>query len=186
MILKYIPNLLTFIRIGLIIPFVMCLLNKAYTDAFNLFVIAGLTDALDGLIARHFNWQTFLGSFIDPAADKLLVATSFISLAIIGSLPWWLVALVFLRDLTISIGVVICYWFIQRHILFHASWLSKVNTTLQLVLVTVCLFELAYFQFSNLLVTSLIYITALTTGITFIQYIKTGIEKTWPHNEQPQ
>ena len=169
MILKYIPNALTIFRLLLIVPFLICLYHREYSIAFYIFFIAGFTDALDGWMARFFNWQSRFGSFVDPMADKLLVASSFISLALIGSLPWWLVVLVFLRDLCISVGV-IGYWYIQRKLDFVPTALSKFNTMLQLGLVSLCLFELAFFKFSDYLVTVLICLTALTTAITYWDY----------------
>jgi cardiolipin synthase len=183
MILKHIPNALTLFRLGLIVPFVLYLLNHEYSVAFYVFFLAGFTDGLDGWLARHFHWQSFFGSFIDPLADKLLVASSFISLALLGSLPWWLVILVFLRDFTISMGIVAWYLFIQRKLEFEPTLLSKINTTLQLLLVTLCLFELAYFKFPPFLEISLIYLTALTTSVTYIHYIWLGCHKAWPKKE---
>jgi cardiolipin synthase len=186
MIFKYIPNILTSFRLLLIIPFVLFLFNHEYTKAFYIFILAGLTDGLDGWLARYFHWQSFFGSFLDPLADKLLVAASFVSLALLGSLPWWLVALVFLRDFTISMGVVAWYWFIQRKLDFEPTFLSKLNTTLQLMLVTLCLFELAYFKFPAALITSLIYLTTITTTITYGHYLWIGCTKAWPKKELTQ
>ena len=183
MILRHIPNALTVFRLGLIIPFVMYLYQHEYIEAFYIFVLAGFTDGLDGWLARYFHWQSSFGSFVDPMADKLLVATSFISLALIGLLPWWLVTLVFLRDLSISIGVLSWYWLIQRRLDFEPTLLSKINTTLQLGLVTFCLFELAYFKFPTYLISSLIYITAVTTAITYVHYLIIGCQKTWPKKD---
>lgn len=171
MILKYIPNSLTLFRLVLIIPFLVFLYQKEYVNALYTFLLAGLTDCLDGWLARFFNWQSFFGSFVDPLADKLLVTTSFISLALIGVLPGWLVILVFLRDLTISMGVMAWYWFIRQKIHFEPTFLSKFNTTLQLILVLVCLFELAYVPFPQYFLNTLIAITTFTTAITYIDYI---------------
>lgn len=181
--LKNIPNALTLFRLGLIVPFLMYLYHHEYVHAFYAFILAGITDGLDGWLARHFGWQSFFGSFVDPLADKLLVASSFISLALIGLLPWWLVILVFFRDFTISMGVVAWYWFIQRKLDFEPTLLSKFNTTFQLILVTLCLFELAYFKFAQYWVDVLICITALTTAITFLDYIWTWGNRAWPKKE---
>lgn len=186
MILKHIPNALTLFRLGLIVPFLIYLYHHEYSEAFYTFVIAGFTDGLDGWLARFFHWQSTFGSFVDPMADKLLVASSFISLALIGSLPWWLVILVFLRDLCISIGVLVWYWCIQRKLDFEPTLLSKFNTTFQLTLVTLCLFELAYFKFSYYLVDLLICLTAFTTAITFIDYFWTWGRKAWPKKDLSQ
>ncbi|KTD64743.1 phosphatidylglycerophosphate synthase [Legionella spiritensis] len=185
-ILKHTPNALTFLRLILIIPFLAYLYQRSYVNAFYIFLLAGVTDGIDGWLARHFNWQSLLGSFIDPLADKLLVASSFISLALIGRLPWWLVILVFLRDLTISIGVLAWFWLIQRKIDFEPTRLSKINTTLQLALVTLCLFELAYFEFSNYLVSSLIILTAATTTATYIYYVWSWGRKACEISHLPQ
>ncbi|AUH71568.1 phosphatidylglycerophosphate synthase [Legionella sainthelensi] len=183
MILKYIPNALTLLRLILIVPFLFYLYRHEYVIAFYLFILAGLSDGLDGFLARSFNWQSFFGSFVDPLADKLLIASSFISLALIGILPWWLVALVFLRDLTISLGVVAWYHFIRQKLEFQPTVLSKVNTALQLTLVTSCLFELAYFPFPNYLSTTLICLTTATTAITYIDYLWTWGRKACPKKE---
>jgi cardiolipin synthase len=179
MILKHIPNALTLFRLGLIAPFLVFLYQHQYLYAFYLFALAGFTDGLDGWIARFFHCQSPLGSIIDPLADKLLVASSFISLALIGELPWWLVILVFLRDLTISVGVMAWYWLVQRKLDFVPTLLSKINTGLQLLLVTCCLFELAFFAFSPYLINSLILVTALTTAATYIDYVCTWGKKAY-------
>ncbi|MGQ3891496.1 CDP-alcohol phosphatidyltransferase family protein [Legionella sp. CNM-4043-24] len=170
--LKHIPNALTGIRLLLILPFLVCLYRHQYVSAFYLYLLAGFTDGLDGWLARHYNWQSTLGSFIDPLADKLLIASSFISLALIGSLPWWLVVLVFMRDFTISMGVMAWYWLVQRQLDFKPTFLSKINTTLQIGLVTLCMFELAYFQVTAPWITqTLIIITAFTTAVTYLHYV---------------
>lgn len=183
MILKNIPNALTLFRLALIAPFLIYLYHQEYVGAFYTFMLAGFTDGLDGWLARHFHWQSFFGSFVDPLADKLLVASSFISLALIGVLPYWLVLIVFLRDLSLSLGVVAWYWFIQRQMRLEPTLLSKINTTLQLLLVTVCLFQLAYFKISQNLIELLIYLTASTTTITYVDYLWTWGKKAWSHNE---
>lgn len=179
MILKQIPNALTLFRLGLIVPFLVFLYQHHYNYAFYIFVLAGFTDGLDGWIARFFHCQSSFGSFIDPLADKLLIASSFISLALIGKLPWWLVILVFLRDLTISMGVMAWYWLVQRKLDFKPTLLSKVNTALQLLLVTLCLFELAFFTFNPYVINTLISVTALTTAATYIDYVFTWGKKAY-------
>ena len=173
MILRHIPNGLTLIRLALIAPFLVSLYQQEYVCALYIFILAGCTDGLDGLLARHFHWQSLFGSFTDPLADKLLIAASFISLALIGMLPWWLVVLVFLRDVTISFGVVAWYLLVQRKLDFKPTKLSKINTVLQLALLSLCLFELAFFKFAPYLVETLIFLTAITTASTYIDYVWT-------------
>jgi len=183
MILRNIPNALTLIRLMLIAPFLMLLYHHEYVNAFSIFILAGFTDGLDGWLARHYHWQTFFGAFIDPLADKLLIAASFISLALIGILPWWLVILVFSRDLTISFGVLCWYWFIHRKLDFKPTILSKINTFLQLALITLCLFELAYFKFSPYLDETLITLTTITTASTYIDYVWTWGKKAFTETQ---
>lgn len=173
MIQRQIPNILTITRLILIVPFLMLLYRQNYVFAFQLFVLAGFTDALDGWLARSFNWQSPFGSFVDPVADKLLIASSMIALGLIGCLPWWLVMLVFLRDITISAGVLAWLWLIKRKPDFKPSYISKVNTVLQLGLVTLCLFELAFFNIPYYAIETLILITAFTTISSYIDYVWT-------------
>lgn len=183
MMLRYLPNALTLIRLVMIAPFLLSLYQQEYANAFYIFILAGCTDGLDGWLARHFHWQSLFGSFTDPLADKLLIATSFVSLALIGMLPWWLVILVFLRDLTISFGVLAWYWLVQRKLDFKPTYLSKINTFLQLALLTICLFELAFFKFSPYLINTLVLLTTITTTSTYIDYVWTWGRKacTAPH-----
>ena len=173
MILRHIPNLLTVTRLILITPFLVFLYSHQYTNAFYIFIFAGFTDGLDGWLARLFKWQSAFGSFTDPMADKLLIASSFISLAYIGMLPWWLVILVFLRDLTISAGVLIWYYVLHQQLNFKPTFLSKINTVLQIGLVTLCLFELAFFAINPFLQQTLILLTAFTTTSSYIDYLWT-------------
>src|SRR5688572_18470552 len=135
-ILNHIPNTLTLVRLFLIAPFLFFLFQHAYLAAFYTFIISGMTDCLDGWLARHFHWQSFLGSLLDPLADKLLVMASIFSIAWIGLLPWWLVFLVVFRDITISLGALAWYLFIQDQIKFEPTNISKFNTLFQLLLIT--------------------------------------------------
>jgi cardiolipin synthase len=102
-----IPNFLSLLRIILVPVFVIFLIQDEYYNALIVFVIAGLTDALDGTMARLLNAQTKLGSYLDPIADKLLLATSFVTLAILGIIPGWLTVIVMSRDFIILLGIAI-------------------------------------------------------------------------------
>lgn len=177
--LRNIPNALTIMRLLLIIPFIILLHHREFVSAFGLFILAGLTDCLDGWLARSFGWQSPFGTFIDPVADKLLIITSFVSLALIVKLPWWLVFLVFLRDITISVGVIAWFAFITQRPQLQATLVSKINTVLQLLLVTVSLFELAFFDFSSIVHKFLIFCVAGTTAISFLDYVWTWGRKAY-------
>ncbi|SMN17085.1 CDP-diacylglycerol--glycerol-3-phosphate 3-phosphatidyltransferase [uncultured Candidatus Thioglobus sp.] len=132
-----VPNALSILRIILTVPVVMTLLNHQYFLAMVLFFIAGVTDALDGWIAKRYSFQTRLGSILDPVADKLLLVSSFLTLYVIGLLPAWLLILIFLRDVMIVSGTVGCFigTGAAKYELLSPSKLSKINTALQIVLV---------------------------------------------------
>ena len=104
--LSSLPNALSILRIILTVPVVLTLLNHDFFFAIMLFFVAGITDALDGWVAKRYSYQTRLGSILDPVADKLLLVSSFITLSVIGLLPLWLLLLIFLRDLMIVSGTV--------------------------------------------------------------------------------
>lgn len=177
MILKYIPNALTLARFALIAPFLFFLYQHNYAVAFYIFLLAGFTDGFDGWLARHFKWQSAFGSLIDPLADKCLIVASFFALAWLGSLPWWLVDLVFLRDLTISLGVILWFCFIRHKLEAKPSFISKINTVLQLLLVSTCLFEKAFYVFPQAFISTLIFATAFTTIASYIDYVWTWGKK---------
>ena len=170
-ILKLIPNLLTFARLLLIWPFLFYLLNRQYLQAFYILLMAGCTDGLDGWLARYFSWQSPLGKFMDPLADKLLVSLSFGALALMHQLPWWLVTLVLMRDITIALGVILWYILIKTPINFKPTILSKFNTLFQLSLVIACVFKLVLEALPNAMLTGLIILTTITTLITYIHYV---------------
>ncbi|AYQ56139.1 CDP-diacylglycerol--glycerol-3-phosphate 3-phosphatidyltransferase [Bathymodiolus thermophilus thioautotrophic gill symbiont] len=131
------PNALSILRIILTVPVVLFLLNHQFSWALMLFFIAGITDALDGWIAKRYSFQTRLGSMLDPAADKLLLVSSFITLYMIDLLPLWLLALIFLRDVMIVSGTVGSFMGSgqSKSLLLAPSKLSKINTALQITLV---------------------------------------------------
>ncbi len=131
------PNALSILRIILTVPVVLTLLNQQYFLALVLFLVAGITDGLDGWIAKRYSFQSRLGSILDPVADKLLLVSSFITLYAIGLLPAWLLFLIFLRDVMIVSGAVGCFigTGTSKDELLSPSKLSKINTALQIALV---------------------------------------------------
>lgn len=170
MMLRNLPNAMTLLRMVLIVPFLYFLSRQEFVSAFYLFVFAGFTDAMDGWLARFFRWQSAFGTLIDPIADKLLIASSFIALAMMGYLPWWLVSLVFLRDLAIALGVYVWYVTIHQRLILRPTYLSKINTVIQLSLVVVCLYEQAFGPLSFPLYRILLTMTTFTTSFSFIDY----------------
>lgn len=167
--LRYLPNLITCIRFILIAPILWALFRKSYPLAFYLFLIAGLSDGLDGLLARFFGWTTHLGALLDPLADKLLLMGSFIVLAYLKQIPLWLTVMVIGRDIWIMGGALIYrYW--VGPLDYKPVWISKLNTFLQLVLVTLLIIKLAFFAFPDRIIQHLVAAVFVTTLLSFVQY----------------
>ena len=132
------PNSLTIFRILLIPVFLILLLYGRRQEAFGVFLAAGITDALDGLSARLLGQRTKLGAYLDPVADKLLLATAFVVLGAKGELPLWLTVVVIARDLLILLGFAILVMASCRPVA-QPTPLSKATTVSQVVLVALVL-----------------------------------------------
>jgi cardiolipin synthase len=132
--LRAAPNLLTLLRL-IIIPFaVIAVLNNRYLLALSIFMVAGLTDGLDGMLARLLEQKTLLGQYLDPVADKLLLSTMFLTLSFAHKIPWTVTVLVFFRDIVI---LVVCTLLYAVGILrvFRPSRFGKANTLAQILTV---------------------------------------------------
>lgn len=129
-----IPNLITLMRIVLVAPVAALLAEERYDWALALFAVAGLSDGLDGFLARRYDWRSRLGALLDPLADKLLLTVCFVTLAWLGELPWWLALAVVARDLVIVVGGVAYHHLIGRFELAPTRW-SKLNTFVQIAYV---------------------------------------------------
>jgi cardiolipin synthase len=135
-------NCLTLFRILTIPIFLEFLAYHFYWEALLVFAIGGLTDFLDGFVARRMNQQTALGAYLDPVADKLLVITSFIMLGSIGGIPVWLTVIVVARDVLIVLGYGIIYLLVEEPLQVKPTLTGKWSTTLQLLTLAVALLML--------------------------------------------
>jgi cardiolipin synthase len=143
MYLGWIPNAISLVRIALVLPILMLILQGQHAWALGLFFFAGFSDGLDGYLAVRFNWQTRLGGLLDPVADKLLVAGLFITLAWVGLIPAWLATVVILRDVVIFGGAV-AYNFLIEPVQGEPSRISKLNTALELMFLFFVLSEAGF------------------------------------------
>ncbi len=130
---RHLPNLISLFRIVLVWPAVTAVLQHRYDVALGLVFVAGLSDGLDGLLAKRFGWSSRLGAFLDPLADKLLFVSVFVVFAVESLLPVWLVVTVMLRDLVI-VGGAVGYRVVIGPFQGGATRLSKLNTALLLLL----------------------------------------------------
>jgi cardiolipin synthase len=180
---EQLPNIITVLRIALVVPTAVLLWQADYVDALVLVFIAGVSDALDGTLARRFGWVTRFGAAMDPVADKLLVLVTFVIFFIQGHIPAWLAAVIVTRDVVI-IGGAFTYrvWF--HEIEFAPTYLSKVNTAVQIVLLIAMLVALCEFgEFSNLLTFMIdpwgFWLLAILTGSSGLHYVVTWGRKAW-------
>ena len=167
---RHIPNLITVFRILLVYPVIALLLARRFDLALGLFVLAGLSDGLDGFLAKHYHWQSRLGSYLDPLADKLLLVSCFLSLAWLGLIPVWLTVAVVLRDVIILSGA-IAYYFLLKPFEGQPHWTSKLNTFFQLLLVVSVLFSQGVRPLAEGLVFSLflvVFITSIVSGTLYV------------------
>jgi cardiolipin synthase len=164
------PNIISTIRILLVPPVVLTMLEQRWGVALPLFLIAGLSDGLDGFLARRYHWTSRLGAILDPIGDKLLMVSSYLVLGWLEILPVWLVALVILRDVVIMAGTLVYRFFIGV-VEFEPILLSKINTVCQILLVTVTLCVLAGLEILAELQVFLIYIVLLTTLGSGVAYV---------------
>ena len=172
-----IPNFLSLLRIILVPVIVIFLIQESYAKALVVFVVAGLTDALDGAVARMFNKQTELGSYLDPLADKILLSTSFIALAIFSLIPSWLAVIVISRDFIILLGIATLSMMSVTYEI-KPVFVSKVTTILQIATVFFALIMKAnaFDIVSYNLIMILSWLTASFTIISGLIYIIKGIK----------
>ncbi|HKL49768.1 MAG TPA: CDP-alcohol phosphatidyltransferase family protein [Wenzhouxiangellaceae bacterium] len=168
--LRDLPNVLTVTRMLLVGPLVYLLLTERYTSALVLAVVSGVSDWLDGALARRFNWQSKFGGVFDPLADKTLMIAVYAALAWLGHLPAWLFWLVVLRDLVIVTGGLIYHYRIEP---FRAepTRLSKFNTLCQVLLMWAILTALAGLALPQALIHGLVWLVAFTVLATMFQYV---------------
>jgi cardiolipin synthase len=164
-----VPNLITTLRIILAPIFIIYMINGNYFSGLIIFIACGVSDGIDGLIARIFNQKSRLGSYLDPLADKIVLVSAFIALAFIGFLPSWLTVMVISRDILILLGVFVLFLYGQKFKV-NPALSSKVTTCLQFITVSVVLAK-DYLPFLLFLYNYLYYITAFFTIISFLQYM---------------
>jgi cardiolipin synthase len=137
------PNLITLARILLVPVIVWAIASREMEAAFLLFILAGLSDAVDGFLAKRFGMVSELGAHLDPLADKVLLVSVYVALGITEAIPRWIVILVVSRDIMI-IGGVMLAWFLGKPIRVRPALVSKLNTVAQIVFASLVLAELAF------------------------------------------
>ena len=165
-----IPNLICIVRILLVPPVVVLMLGGDFALALALFAIAGASDGLDGYLARRFDWRSRLGAILDPLADKLLMAATYITLSWLALLPWWLVVLVLGRDVVIIAGSVAFHRFVSD-IELAPSRISKANTLFQILLVLLVMALMIGLSLPSGVVSVMIALVTTTTLLSGGHYV---------------
>jgi cardiolipin synthase len=169
------PNLITLARLFLVPVVIAMIATQRWPEAFLVFVIAGISDAVDGWLAKTFNLATELGAFLDPAADKALLVSIYVALAIVQVIPAPLAIIVVARDLMI-IGAIVMSWLVNNPVEIRPLLISKVNTTAQISFAALVLAAKAFdFSIAWIFDISLYLVAALTLaslGVYLWQWIR--------------
>ncbi len=179
-----IPNFISILRIFLSIPVVWMLLQHNFGIALILFALAGVSDGLDGYLAKRYGWQTRLGGLLDPLADKILLVLSILSLGWLELLPTWLVFVVILRDLVIVTGAFV-YNFQVAELDAAPTLISKFNTVVQIVLVLAVVLDQGFISMPTLVLQGLIWLTLITTIWSGLNYVVVWSRRAVDHNKHP-
>lgn len=170
-------------RILLVAPVVWALSEHDFVLALTLFAVAGISDGLDGFLAKHFHWESRLGSILDPIADKLLLVASFATLTWLGFLPLWLLWLVLARDLIIVCGGLAYHYFVGQFDL-TPLWSSKINTTLQIALVLMVIVQQQWLQGLQPVVTIGIWLVVASVINSGTEYVLVWGIRAWRQIKQ--
>ncbi len=165
------PNIITIFRIFMVPLIVWLIITGQYMVAFLVFVLAGMSDAVDGFIAKRFNQTTELGAYLDPIADKLLLVSIYVSLGFREILPPWLVIVVVSRDILI-VGALVLSWLMERPVPITPLMVSKANTTAQIVLAALALGGLGFGVEMYQLTIAMCILVAVLTVLSAAAYLR--------------
>ena len=182
-----VPNFLTLLRIVAIPCFLILLEDLRYREALAVFVAAGVTDGLDGAIARLTHTKTTLGAFLDPAADKALLVSAFIALGFMHAVPRWLVVIVISRDVLIVLGYFLLFMLTQQTMEVQPSVAGKASTAFQLLSVTLVLLALTRPEMVAPPARRLVFdVTGGLTTLAGLQYMYRGLAWLQRQGEAPR
>ncbi|HXW25193.1 MAG TPA: CDP-alcohol phosphatidyltransferase family protein [Xanthobacteraceae bacterium] len=166
-----IPNLITLARILSVPVMVWAIVTGWMLAAFLLFLAAGVSDAIDGYLAKRFGMTSELGAYLDPLADKALIVSIYVTLGISGDIPRWLVILVVSRDIMI-VGAVLLSWLVGKPVPMRPLLVSKLNTVAQIVFAGLVLAALGFRFEARWLVDAVMAAVALLTLASVAAYVR--------------
>lgn len=182
------PNAITLLRLLLMLPITWLLWQARYPEALLLAALAGVSDAVDGALARRFGWRSEFGAFLDPLADKTMVVVLFVVLTMRGHIPLWLAVVVVGRDAIILLGAGL-YRLLFHELNMAPTLISKINTATQVIVLLLLLFGLCGFGAASRLALAAVaplcfYLVALLSVVSGLDYVVTWSRKTW-RNTRP-
>ena len=159
----------------ILVPVVFWLLVTGQDKlAFFVFLVAGISDGVDGYLAKRFGWETELGAYLDPLADKLLIVCTFIALGVLNALPSWLVIAVVSRDVLI-VSAIVLSWLLNNPVAIAPFVVSKANTVAQIVLASVVLADQGFGLGLDTLRLVLVWATAVLTFSSLAAYLRAWV-----------
>ena len=186
-----VPNLISAMRIILAPIFVIYLINDHLIPSLIVFIIAGASDGIDGLVARIFDQKSKLGTYLDPIADKVVLVSAFVGLSVKELIPAWLAVTVISRDVMIFLGVLILFLH-NTDVAVRPTISSKITTCFQFITVIIA-FTQKYSDYLAISYSYLVYITGFLTIISGLQYMYTwfklmseGVENLTDQTENPK
>lgn len=168
--IDWVPNLISLARLLMVPVVVYLILIGYYAAAFWIFLLAGLSDAVDGFIAKQYGVASVLGSYLDPLADKALLVAVYVALGSMDEMPIWLVILIVFRDLLI-IGGALLFQTLTQSLKMEPLWISKVNTVAQIALAGFVLARLGLGLPGATIASLLVYAVAATTLVSGGAYV---------------
>ncbi|MBU6478061.1 MAG: CDP-alcohol phosphatidyltransferase family protein [Xanthomonadaceae bacterium] len=165
---RHLPNFISALRIALVAPLLVTILFGRNELALVIAAVAGMSDGVDGWLARRFHWQSRLGSMLDPVADKLMLVGCMVVLGWLDEAPHWLVILVVARDAVIALGV-LAWHRVLRNFEAHPSWLSKATTLAQILFVLWVLADRAFGWQAGMTIP--VWIVAALTAASGLDYV---------------
>ncbi|MDR6302770.1 cardiolipin synthase [Nitrobacter vulgaris] len=170
-----IPNIITLGRILLVPVLIWAIASNQMEIAFAIFVVAGVSDAVDGFLAKRFNMASELGALLDPLADKALLVSIFVTLGILGAVPIWLVILVVSRDIMI-VGAVIVSWLFNKPVPMKPLLVSKLNTGAQVGFAALVLAALGFgfdsSPYDTLLMVAIAVLTLVSVSFYLVEWVR--------------
>lgn len=177
--MRHLPNLLCLLRMLLVVPVTWLLSEGDFRATLGVFAFAAFTDGLDGFLAKRFGWMSELGKILDPLADKILLVSTFVTLAVMGVVPWWLAVTAVARDAIITFGAIAYQW-LYGYPNGRPTVASKLNTLVQIAYVLLAVAAPAFELRATvplLVLGALAFATTVVSGLDYVlTYSRKAIE----------